>query len=319
MAFADKGPSCSVVERLSRSSMHPRIYRNPFHSDAGESVIAFALANPLMPFHPPRQLRRFIGHLISDRRLVIDVHDEQGRVACAVLLDNLRNRNNSAGLVIMGFDRRAPAAAAYDLLLREAKAELPTDKAGIEIDFCDDSPVDLDFLQDRGFRPLYATFEMLKQNGGHLPAALPEGYGWRDLTLAELPEYYRVLTTAFADNLEMNFTSLDEMGANLPTRRIPGTLLLHRDQIIGFHNVFVDAEDGAFGEISSIGLLPAYRGRGLGRLLLGKAVEELSNRNVRDFKLMVAATNETALGLYTRSGFKVCRRDWCLRYPSSDG
>jgi mycothiol synthase len=290
--------------------------RVPFHADATEGVVAFALANPLMPFHPPRQLRRFIGPLISSHRLVIDVHDERGRIACAVLMDNLRNRSNSAGLVVMGLDRRAPAAAVYDLLLGEAKAELPADKAGIETDLCDDAPVDLKFFEDCGFGPLYATFEMLKQDAGHLPASLPDGYGWQDLTVAALPEYQRVLTTAFADNPEMNFTSLDEMQANLANRKIPGRLLLHRDRIVGFLNVFIDAEDGACGEVSSIGLLPAYRGRGLGRLLLGRAVEELSCRNVRSFKLTVAAANETALGLYTRSGFSICRMDRCLHYAS---
>jgi ribosomal protein S18 acetylase RimI-like enzyme len=297
-------------------SVQPSIRRLPFHPGAVEDVVAFALAHPLKPSHPPRQLRRFLGQLISDPRLVIDIHDDRQRIASAVLLDKVQNPSNSACLVIMGLDRDAAAATVYDLMIGEAKTELPASKSGIELDFCDDCPVDLRFFEDCGFRPFYTTFEMLKGNRGYPPAILPEGYGWRNLTLADLREYHQALILVFAENLEMNVTSLEETEANLASRRIPGTLLLHCNRIVGFLNVFIDDEDGVSGEIGTIGLLPAYRGRGLGRSLLAKAIEELAGRSVRNFKLTVAAGNETALGLYKQSGFEICRRDLCLRYSS---
>ncbi len=298
--------------------MQPKLYRAPFHPDHTEDIIAFALANRLRPFHPPRQMCRFLGPLISRDSRVVDIRDGGRRVACAVLVDSMQNPANSAGLVILGFDRDAAAITVYDLLVNAAKAELPADKAGIEFDFCDDCPVDLTFFTDRGFQPAYTTFEMLRQNGVPRPVTLSEGYAWRPLTAVDVLEFHHVLTLVFAHSVETSIPPLEEIQANLPGLRIPCILLMHNDRIAGFLNVFVDADDGLSGEISTIGLLPAYRGRGLGRSLLDKAVEELSSRKVRNIKLTVAAGNETALGLYQRSGFDIRTRDLCLRYHASD-
>jgi ribosomal protein S18 acetylase RimI-like enzyme len=299
-------------------SRQPQLRRVAFDAGTVEDIIDFAAENAVRPFHPRRQLRRFLGGLISSPRLVIDVHDDGGRIACAALLDNIRNPSNSACLEMLGLVRDAPAPSVYALILDQAKAELPADQAGIEFGYHDGGPVDLQFLEDRGFHPFYTMFEMLKQNDGRVAAALPpEGYGWRSLSPADVPEYHRIWTLAFAENLEASISSPEEMAAHLASRGMPGTLLLHGDRIVGFLNVSVDDEDPSAGEIGGLGLLPAYRGRGLGKLLLERAIEELASRHVQSFRLTVAAANETALRLYRRSGFEISDRDLCLRFAAS--
>jgi mycothiol synthase len=57
------------------------------------------------------------------------------------------------------------------------------------------------------------------------------------------------------------------------------------------------------GEIALIGVLPAWRGRGLGRDLLRWGIQHLRERGVADLTLNAEARNDRALALYERSGF----------------
>jgi mycothiol synthase len=58
------------------------------------------------------------------------------------------------------------------------------------------------------------------------------------------------------------------------------------------------------GEIRLIGVLPQWRGRGLGRELLRWGVAQLRARGAGRIQLSVEAENELALGLYRRAGFQ---------------
>jgi mycothiol synthase len=58
------------------------------------------------------------------------------------------------------------------------------------------------------------------------------------------------------------------------------------------------------GEIRLVGVLPQWRGRGLGRELLRWGVAQLRARGAGRIQLSVEAENELALGLYRRTGFE---------------
>jgi len=69
----------------------------------------------------------------------------------------------------------------------------------------------------------------------------------------------------------------------------------------------VPPEAGEFvpvGEIRLVGVLPQWRGRGLGRELLRWGVAQLRARGAGRIQLSVEAENELALGLYRRAGFQ---------------
>jgi RimJ/RimL family protein N-acetyltransferase len=53
-----------------------------------------------------------------------------------------------------------------------------------------------------------------------------------------------------------------------------------------------------------MGVLPAYRGRGLGRELLRRTLEAARERGIERVELEVHASNEAAIGLYLRHGFE---------------
>jgi mycothiol synthase len=58
------------------------------------------------------------------------------------------------------------------------------------------------------------------------------------------------------------------------------------------------------GEVRIVGVMPEWRGRGLGRELLRWGVAELRNRGAGQIQLSVEAENELALRLYRRTSFE---------------
>lgn len=72
------------------------------------------------------------------------------------------------------------------------------------------------------------------------------------------------------------------------------------DEMIGF--VAGDPRPSrGFSWIATIAVLPAYRGKGIGRALLQRCEEQLPTRRVR---LSVRISNERAIQLYRREGYQ---------------
>jgi ribosomal protein S18 acetylase RimI-like enzyme len=61
---------------------------------------------------------------------------------------------------------------------------------------------------------------------------------------------------------------------------------------------------GPIGAIQNIGVIPAYRGRGLGHSLLRKALEGFYQSGLRRAYLEVTAENSSAIKLYRELGFR---------------
>lgn len=81
------------------------------------------------------------------------------------------------------------------------------------------------------------------------------------------------------------------------------------DHLVGFsvletNPVVGDATDGPTGSVGLVGVVPAWRGRGLGRELLRWAVNELRRRGIDRIDLNVEADNERATRLYRSHGFR---------------
>lgn len=78
------------------------------------------------------------------------------------------------------------------------------------------------------------------------------------------------------------------------------------DRPVAFALIRVDEPEpgNLVGEVSLIGVLPAWRGRGLGRELLRWGVAEVRDRGAKGVELAVEARNERATNLYRRHGFE---------------
>jgi mycothiol synthase len=94
----------------------------------------------------------------------------------------------------------------------------------------------------------------------------------------------------------------------------PSTILLaadatEPDRLVGFavletNPASADEAGVPTGSVGLVGVVPAWRGRGLGRELLRWAVGELRRRGIERIDLSVEAENEAATRLYRAHGFR---------------
>jgi ribosomal protein S18 acetylase RimI-like enzyme len=148
------------------------------------------------------------------------------------------------------------------------------------------------------------------------PDALPDGYSWRAWDEALLETHAEVKALCFADEIDgVVFPSLSSReGCYYLMREIsrkqgflPAAtwLIAHGDRccatVQGVH------ERNGLGAIQNLGVTPSYRGVGLGRALLLKALYGFWRNGLGRAHLEVTAQNDAAVRLYRRVGFR-CRK-----------
>jgi ribosomal protein S18 acetylase RimI-like enzyme len=89
------------------------------------------------------------------------------------------------------------------------------------------------------------------------------------------------------------------------------------DAVAGSVLAYWDATENArsgrsFGYTEEVFVMPQWRGRGLGRCLLGGALRHLRAHGLGEAELQVSAVNDSALGLYRGLGYQVAGETWHL-------
>jgi len=148
------------------------------------------------------------------------------------------------------------------------------------------------------------------------PEALPPGYAWTawDETLLEL--HADVKAQCFADEIDsVVFPSLSSRDGCYHLMReisrkagfLPDAtwLITHNGSYCA--TVQGVRERSGLGAIQNLGVTPLYRGRGLGRALLLKALYGFWRAGLGRAHLEVTAQNDAAVRLYRRVGFR-CRK-----------
>ena len=86
--------------------------------------------------------------------------------------------------------------------------------------------------------------------------------------------------------------------------------------VVGFAVLWFSADEGELGDLA---VDPGHRGRGIGRMLLGRSIEEARLRGARTLYLEVRESNEAARALYETAGFDpVGRRTGYYTGPRED-
>ena len=149
------------------------------------------------------------------------------------------------------------------------------------------------------------------------PPAFPAGYASRELRPDDdLGPYVALMTATFADHPTPISWTVDIVAHvhGLPGFRHDGVRVVtvdgRPDELVGFSRAEVWQEAGrSVGWINQIGVLPAHRGRGLGRELLRWGIAYLRDAGAGPVQLAVEALNDRALELYRRHGFEP-RVEW---------
>ena len=63
-------------------------------------------------------------------------------------------------------------------------------------------------------------------------------------------------------------------------------------------------KEGAYGEINEIYIVPEWRGKGIGNILMKHAEDWFRNKGIKTVRVEALATNEKALAFYRKHGFK---------------
>jgi len=79
-------------------------------------------------------------------------------------------------------------------------------------------------------------------------------------------------------------------------------MAMHHHKIVGKVHTQIDKLSGG---IFGLGVVPSYRKKGFGRIILQRAIDMILEKNVKHIYLQVEASNQNALDLYTSSGFYV--------------
>ncbi len=176
-----------------------------------------------------------------------------------------------------------------------------------------DSP-GLRFAEARGFAQRASLYWMERPAGAPCPAPdFPADVVTRTWEPGRdaIPAFVDLLNASFADHpTPVSWTEAVIRAAHAAPEFDPGDILLvapadepARPIAFGRARIYADDEP-PYGEVKLIGVLPRWRGRGLGRALLRWSVHHLQDRGVPKIALAVSAANERAVRMYETHGFQ---------------
>jgi ribosomal protein S18 acetylase RimI-like enzyme len=156
--------------------------------------------------------------------------------------------------------------------------------------------------------------------------ALGPGFTWAPWDDDLLEEHARVKQLCFTDEIDglvfPNLVCRDgcvrlmrEIRGKWGFRRDATWLLMHKGESIG--TIQGVGERGGIGAIQNVGVVPAYRGRGLGTALVLKALHAFRNGGLALGRLEVTADNEAAVRLYRKLGFRFRKTVYKVMDPLS--
>jgi ribosomal protein S18 acetylase RimI-like enzyme len=143
----------------------------------------------------------------------------------------------------------------------------------------------------------YSEYKMVLEEP-RMPARLEERLHFRPATPDDLPLLAHI--TAHVFDLPENEVSqysaerLEQADRGFYVGELDGL-------VIGKIDVLFSAHEGY---IHGFGVLPEYQGRGYGRQILARTIQEMLARGQQDITLEVSVTNKNALSLYQSCGFK---------------
>ena len=160
----------------------------------------------------------------------------------------------------------------------------------------------------------YKRFRMeIDLDGSPPPPLLPAPFRWVGWDEALLNSHAEVKYQSFRDEIDAHvFPCLGERNGCLrlmrEIRRKPGFLAVSTWLIAcpeGYCGTVQGVMDrGPIGAIQNLGVVPAYRGQGLGRALVRQALEGFYQAGLRQAYLEVTAENSSAVQLYRGIGFR---------------
>ena len=250
------------------------------------------------------------GHVVGFYHLYTDENQlRQGRVNLDSFHVHPRTRNQGVGQELMA----SAVETARGWKGRHISTSIP-----------EESPRSVEFLERHGFKRMRTFYKMrLSDLRPDADNRLPEGFSLRSFQSGEdEAAFVEVYNAAFADHWD--FMPLEDWEVSRWNRRPAFSpkgcfLLCDRDRLVGFTTVMYDpgqaAQTGeAVGRIFEMGVVPEYRRRGLGYLMLQAAIRYAGQQGFQALDLVTDVENEAGVQLYEKVGFQEKRASVVLHY-----
>jgi ribosomal protein S18 acetylase RimI-like enzyme len=280
-----------------------------------EELIDFANLKLWEPHYPETLVRRFLSELISGPNMILDLHDAQGRVAAAVLLDLVNNVANDACLEILGIRRDPNVFATLRQIVSWAVERAPANRNGIQIALSDKTGISPAQIESLGFKSYYDAYEMRRSK---MPKPIEPQPRIRKARESDAEPIYAVFKRAFASSPDASIPEFP-LWKNAFMKMPQFHFYVWEDgrEIVGFAQL-VEEKDSHEAEVRTIGVLPARGGKGIGRHLLEHCIDQARKLNCQSCRLTVSVQNEKALALYSRAGFAQIEKYRCFRADFSE-
>jgi ribosomal protein S18 acetylase RimI-like enzyme len=273
-----------------------------------EEALAFAARHPVGHLDEPTR-RRLLTQLTSAPAGTIVVGDERGALRLvATVVDVIDDPTAAAELVILGAAPGLPGAVLAGEVLAPARAfARAVGRRALHVARPDIVP-GVDEILARARLSLHHEVVTMRRAHATLDGAdpaPPPGWRWVPLDDALVAPAHAALVEMFRGAPGATLPPLDAFRRGAFSSPPGWHALLDGEAVAGL--VRVSAADGG-GEVRILGRAPAYRGRGLGPLLLDRGLRLLAAAGARAVTLEVAATNDRALALYRAFDFAVVER-----------
>jgi mycothiol synthase len=157
---------------------------------------------------------------------------------------------------------------------------------------------------------------------GDAAIELPPGLEWLHYSLLRHGRFARTIEATYQDSLDCpRLAGLRPVDDTITTHKRTGTftpqrwrLALERGQLAG---VGLVNEIQGRGELVYLGVVPAARGHGIGRALLGRAIRDSAEMGLAQMGLAVDIANTPAVRLYESAGFHEIRRRMAYFVPAA--
>lgn len=235
--------------------------------------------------------------------------DTMGDPVVQLVVDPQFRRRGVATTMIraLGFDPRDPAGGqrlAQGIALRLwSFGDLPAARA---------------LTTALGYRSIRELLVMARDLPVTVPRTpIPEGVVLRSFREEDLVAMVRVNARAFAHHPEQGAMTDQDVRDRMaePWFDPEGLLIATRDErVIGFH--WTKRHDATTGEVYVIGVDPQAAGGGVGRALLLRGLDHLTERGAQRVILYVEGDQRYVVDLYESAGFEIINRDLLYASPS---
>lgn len=284
------------------------VERHPYDRRRLDALVAYAEAHRPSPY-VNLPVRRLLTELAPPEG-VIELRVGGRTALVGAVVDKCENLHDAALLEVLGLDddvapgpllaaaatigRSVARAAGRPCLSMALPVRLESALAGLD-----------------GWTPAEGSYVMERDLAPWPAPALPAGGAWEDLAVERVGEHYETIRAAFSADPGMLLPDLATFAASSLAADPPVRVLRVNGAEAGFARVSFE-EGGRVGYVANIGRSPAWRGGGLGPVVLAEAMRVLAGRKVERFRLGVTATNTAAVGLYERAGFRIVEtwRTW---------